>query len=96
MSEHDGHHVEVPYGLYLKVWLALLGLTAVTVGVSLLDMKQVVVLTAMLIAALKSGLVLLYFMHLRFEKPLFLGMVLAVLVIYGIFIGCTFFDYSFR
>jgi len=41
-------------------------------------------------------LVLLYFMHIRFEKLLYAGMILAVLVTYAILIGLTFVDYGYR
>ena len=96
MSNREGKHAVVPYGLYIKVWLGLLALTALTVTVSFLDMKNTVVLTAMLIACVKSALVLSYFMHLRFERPLFTIMFLAVVMTYGVFISLTFLDYSFR
>jgi len=68
----------------------------VTVGVSYVNMKNVVVMTAMLIAATKSMLVVLYFMHIRFEKPLFSVMILAAMLTYGIFISLTFVDYVNR
>jgi len=96
MSGQSNKHVTVPYGLYVVVWLGLLALTVLTVGVSYLDMKNVVILTAMLIACAKSALVLLYFMHLRFERLLFTIMFLAVVMTYGVFISLTFLDYSFR
>ncbi len=95
MSDRQ-QHTAIPDGLYVKVWLGLLTLTALTVSISYLDMKNAVVLTAMLIACIKSTLVALYFMHLRFERPLFTIMLMAVLMTYGIFIGLTFVDYSFR
>ena len=96
MSTHaeDQHHV--PYRVYFIVWAALLVLTAVTVGVSYVDMKNVTVLTAMLIAATKSMLVLLYFMHIRFEKPMYSVMILAAMMTYGIFVALTFVDYVYR
>jgi len=96
MSTHAEEHHHVPYRVYFIVWGALLMLTAVTVGVSYVDMKNVPVLTAMLIAATKSMLVLLYFMHIRFEKPLFSVMILAAMLTYGIFIALTFVDYVNR
>jgi cytochrome c oxidase subunit 4 len=97
-AESSGHgeaHV-IPYKVYVGVWLALLALTAVTVGVSFVDMRNVAVLTAVLIAAVKSSLVLLYFMHVRFERMLYVVMILAVLFTYAIFIGLTFADYGYR
>ncbi len=94
-SEHADHHV-VPYGLYVRVWAALLLLTAITVTASTLDMKHVTVLTAMVIAVSKALLVLLYFMHIRFEKRIYVWMILTVLGAYGVFIGLTFTDYWYR
>ncbi len=86
----------VPYGLYVKVWAILMILTAVTVSVSYVDMKHVTVLTATLIAAAKSTLVLLYFMHIRFEERLYAAMIMIVLAAYAVFIGLTFSDYLYR
>ena len=82
--------------LYVNVWLALVVLTLVTVGVSYLDMQKFTVFTAMLIATVKASLVLLYFMHLRFERWIYAIMVFVVLVVYAVFILLTFVDYSFR
>jgi cytochrome c oxidase subunit IV len=89
-------HVVIPYRVYFAVWAGLIALTALTVAVSYVDMKNVTVLTAMLIATVKATLVLLYFMHIRFERPLYWGMILATLVTYAIFIGLTFSDYFYR
>ena len=96
MSTHAEEQHHVPYKVYFIVWAALLVLTAVTVGVSYVDMKNVTVLTAMLIAATKSMLVLLYFMHIRFEKPMYSVMILAAMMTYGIFVALTFVDYVYR
>jgi cytochrome c oxidase subunit 4 len=95
-AQNEHEHALVPYSLYVKVWATLLVLTVLTVGVSYLDMKHVTVFTALIIATVKATLVLLYFMHLRFEKPLYLYMVLAVIVTYAIFVALTFADYWFR
>jgi len=59
-------------------------------------MKHVRVLTATLIATVKSTLVILYFMHLRFEQKIYAVMVFVVLGTYAIFIGLTFVDYWYR
>jgi len=78
------------------VWLALVILTIITVSVSYLDMKKFTIFTAMLIATVKAGLVILYFMHIRYEKLIYTIMILFVLLTYAVFIGLTFVDYSFR
>jgi cytochrome c oxidase subunit 4 len=95
-SHTEKEHDQVPYRVYFVVWAALLLLTTLTVAVSYLDMKNVTVLTAMLIATCKGMLVLLYFMHIRYEKPLYITMILAALGTYAIFIGLTFVDYTYR
>jgi cytochrome c oxidase subunit 4 len=84
------------YTFYVKIWLALVLLTAVSLGVSYLDMKKFVVFTALLIATVKAALVMLYFMHLRHENHLFFYMLLVVFATYAVFIILTFADYSFR
>ena len=86
----------MPYGLYVNVWIVLLVLTAITVSVSYVDMKHVALLTAALIATAKAMLVLLYFMHIRFARPIFIYMILVVIITYGIFVGLTFVDYAYR
>lgn len=89
-------HVPVPGSLYVKIWGILLALTVVTVAVSYVDMKSVKILTAMLIAATKATLVILYFMHIRFERPVFAFFVIIVLGIYAVTIALTFSDYLYR
>ncbi len=95
VNNAEKHHM-VPYSLYVWIWLALVALTAVTVGVSYVDMRNVAILTAVFIATVKATLVLLYFMHLRFERMFYLVMILSVLATYVIFIGLTFSDYAYR
>jgi cytochrome c oxidase subunit IV len=92
----EREHALVPQSLYVKIWATLLVLTVTTVAVSYLDMQNVRVLTAMMIATAKASLVVLYFMHIRFEKPLFGVLILVVLATYGILIGLTFSDYWYR
>ena len=94
-QQHDDHPL-VPFAVYVKVWAILLVLTALTVSVSYLELKHVTVLTAVLIATVKGTLVLLYFMHIRFEKPIFSWMIVAILGTYAIFIALTFVDYWYR
>ena len=96
MSQHETEQHIIPYRVYIIVWAALIVLTGITVGVSRVDMKHVAILAAMMIAAFKGTLVILYFMHIRFEKPLYAGMILAAFGTYAIFIALTFTDYSFR
>ncbi len=97
MTPRDAEtHARPGIGLYVAVWAALVALTGLTVGAAALDLKHVSTLTAVAIAVVKASLVLLYFMHLRYEKPLFRYMILAVLLTFGVFFGLMFFDYAYR
>jgi cytochrome c oxidase subunit 4 len=93
---HDEQAHHVPYGTYVKIWLTLVILTGITVGAAYTNLKHLAIFTAILIATVKSSLVTLYFMHVRYEKRIFAYMIIAVLVTYAIFLGLTFSDYSFR
>jgi len=96
-STHEEHeHAQVPDSLYVKIWGVLIVLTVLTVAVSYLNMQNVKVLTAMMIATVKATLVILYFMHLRWEGRLFAILMVVVLATYAILIALTFSDYYFR
>jgi cytochrome c oxidase subunit 4 len=98
MTNHDSsqeQHV-VNYGTYILVWLGLIVLTGLTVAVSGTNLGGFSVWTAILIAAIKTTLVLFVFMHLKYERPLFRWMVLVALVSITIFVVLTFFDVSYR
>ena len=96
-STHEEHeHTQVPDSLYVKIWGILITLTVLTVSVSYLNMQNVKVLTAMMIATVKATLVILYFMHLRYESRLVAILTVVVLATYAILIVLTFSDYYFR
>jgi len=97
MKEKEAPY-RVPPRTYVLVWGGLMLLTGVTVSVAGMDLGRIGVAVALLIAAFKSGLVLNYFMHLKYEKGLWLFklMVPGILVILVLFIGLTFFDVVFR
>ena len=59
-----GHDV-VPVPVYLGVFAALIVLTGVTVWVATIDLGDLNVVVALVIATLKAVLVMLFFMHLR-------------------------------
>ncbi len=84
-------------GVYLAVWAGLLALTALTVSVASLELKRGAVALALGIAAIKSTLVALYFMHLRWEKRLVIRLMLPItLATLAIFIGLTYTDILHR
>ena len=86
----------VRFRTYFVVWGCLLVLTATTIEVAAMNLGAFSVLGALLIASVKSTLVLLFFMHLLYERPLFKVMVLAAIGTLTVFIGMTFLDILYR
>jgi cytochrome c oxidase subunit 4 len=83
---------------YVLVWFGLFILTGITVSLAGMDLGRLSVVVALIIAAVKSALVLNFFMHLKYEKGLLLFklMIPGILAILVLFIGITFFDVAFR
>jgi len=94
MSQEQTHIL--PYKTFLLVWAALLLLTATTVAVAQVNLGALNIWVALAIAALKSGLVIAFFMHMKYEQRMFKLALLAALLILAIFIGFTFFDVLYR
>jgi cytochrome c oxidase subunit 4 len=91
--EHGDH--KHGYGVYILVWMALMILTGVTVAVAGINFGGLTIATALVIASIKTYLVLTIFMHLRSESVtfrVFVGIALLFLVISFILL---FSDYSF-
>ncbi len=85
------------YRTYVWVWVGLLILTGMTVSMAGMNLGRLSILIVLAIAAIKSGLVLSYFMHLKYETGLlFKLMIPIVLAVLTIFIGLTFTDIAFR
>ncbi len=90
--ELDGGGHVVPLPVLLGVWAALIVLTGVTVAVTYVDLGPLNLWVAMLIATVKAGLVGLYFMHLRYDHPLYGIMLVCALFFVALFIGLTLID----
>ena len=69
-ENHTENHI-VSFSLYTKVLSTLLVLTVLTVLVAQMDFGVFNVLIAMGIASVKAVLVLLFFMHLKYDNKLF-------------------------
>ena len=89
------HHI-LPLKTYLAVAGALFVLTAITVAVAQFHFGEFNLLIAILIAAVKSTLVALYFMHLKYDNKLYLTLFVMSLVFLAIFISITMLDTLFR
>jgi len=92
---HTETHI-TDYRVYGWVLLALLIFTTITITVTWIDLSAFTVMVALIIASVKSFIVLRYFMHLKFESRMFAVFVVMVLSIYVLVIGLTFFDYLLR
>lgn len=80
-------------GAYIAVWAGLLALTAITVAVAGLNLQKVAIVVCLAIAAVKSTLVLFYFMHLRYEQRRIIQLVIPIAIgALAIFIGLTYSD----
>jgi cytochrome c oxidase subunit IV len=62
VTDHSAHHI-VSVKVYVGIFLALLSLTFVTYEVARIDLGPMNIVVALLIAAVKSTLVALFFMH---------------------------------
>lgn len=94
MSE-EKHHI-VSYKNNVLVLIALLLLTFLTVAITSVELGPLNVTAALLIASLKVGIVLAYFMHLKFDHKIFTIMVVMVVLVFTSLIVITFFDYLYR
>jgi cytochrome c oxidase subunit IV len=90
-----GEHI-LSYGKLAAVWGTLLVLTAATVLITRIDFGAGKVWAALGIACVKSGLVIAFFMHLKYETRLFRIILFVALLTLAIFIGFTFFDVLYR
>ena len=93
--ENEKHHI-IPYKTYLWILVALLMFTGISVSVTQINLGTLTVTIALLIAAIKSSLVLSIFMHLRFDNKIYTFMATGVVLLIGVLIFITFLDYLYR
>jgi len=82
----------LPLNLYLAVGSGLLVLTVITVAAAQIDFGQMNLLIAMGIAVVKATLVAMFFMHLKYDNPLYMLVFVGSLLFLGVFIIFTMFD----
>jgi cytochrome c oxidase subunit 4 len=87
-AEHAGHHGP-SLATMLGVFGALMALTFATVGVAYQDLGRWSAPAALLIAAVKGTLVVLYFMHVRYASRLIGLYAAAGFAFMAILIGIT-------
>lgn len=90
-------HIHItPYETHLKILVILLCLTTITITVTVIDLAAWSVGVALLIACIKVGIVMAYFMHLKYEKIILKSFAVGVMLLFGVVLVMTFFDYLFR
>ncbi len=82
--------------IYVLVFAALIALTITTVLVATVDLGPMNTVAALLIAAVKASLVILFFMHVRYSKPLIGLVVFASILWLALLIALTLSDFMSR
>lgn len=75
--------------LYVGIFAALIFFTLVTVGVSYIHLGRLNLAVAILIASMKAGLVVTFFMHLKYENKFNSIMFVCGLLFIGVFFAYT-------
>jgi cytochrome c oxidase subunit IV len=94
--ENNGKPHIVSYKTYALVLLALIILTGISVAITSIDLGTLTVTGALLLASVKTVLVLLIFMHLKFDSKILTIMFLFILFSIVSIIIITFLDYLYR
>ena len=90
---HDGEFSHpMPIWMLLTVFVVLLLLTCLTVYQSQFDLGNMEVWLSLTIATVKAGLVIAFFMHLLWDKPLNMIIILGSLIFVALFLGFTMMD----
>jgi cytochrome c oxidase subunit 4 len=97
--EHDDGEVHAhvsSWQLYVGILIALMLLTALTVGISLIHLGTLNLTVAVLIATIKASLVVTYFMHLKHDSRFNALVFLSSIFFVAIFLIYTFNDTAHR
>lgn len=94
--KNDKHPHITSYSQHLVILIILLVLTFVTVAITEIHFSTFSVGVALIIASVKGGTVLTYFMHLKHESLFLKLIVVGVFVVYALVIILTFIDYLLR
>lgn len=86
------HHHILPLKIYITIGAILLFLTFVTWWVAHFDFGPLNMIIAMLIALVKATLVVMYFMHLKYDSKVYLSVFLLALLMLATFIIFTMLD----
>lgn len=97
MVNRTSENTASPVITYVVVWFLLLGLLATTIAVARLQLfAQFSVLGSLVIASVKAGLVLAFFMHLKDEGRFLKIMLTLAVAALTVLIGLLFADIWLR
>ncbi len=95
VNEHESEH-QLSYRFLGLILGALIIMTAVTVGVSYVDWGFLNVPIALFVASSKATLVLLFFMHIKYEGMAIKVSFISTVLVVALMISFTFWDVAFR
>lgn len=98
MAHSDGHadHHIIPFKTLASVFGALIVLTVLTVAVAQVDLGPLNIPVAIGIAVSKAALVVMFFMALKYDKPVNSMVFTVGTVFVVVFLVFTLFDTAFR
>jgi cytochrome c oxidase subunit 4 len=82
----------VPLPVLSTVLAALLVMTLLTVAAARFDLGSWNLIIALGIATIKAALVVLFFMHLRYDNPFYAVVFITALLFVALFLGLTLLD----
>lgn len=86
------HPHVMPPSILLAVYAVLVVLTVATVAVTYVDLGNLNIWVALVIAVVKAALVVLYFMHLKYDSPFNGVAFITALLFVAVFIGVAMMD----
>jgi cytochrome c oxidase subunit IV len=92
-TSHATGHVS-PVSLYITIFLALMVLTAGTVGAAFINLGSFNFPVAMVIAVFKASLVVWFFMHVKYQSHLTKLTVATGLFFLAVLLGMMLIDYT--
>ena len=93
--EHGEHHIVTPFQ-YMLVFGTLLLFTGITVGAAFIDLGVLNPIVALGIACFKAVIVILFFMHVKYQSRLVKMTVAAGFFTFIVLITMTLTDYMSR
>ena len=93
--EHNEHHIVTPLQ-YTLVFATLLLFTGITVGAAFVDLGVLNPIVALGIASFKAVIVILFFMHVKYQSKLVKMTVAAGFFTFLVLISMTLTDYMSR